>query len=84
MIMARSSGDSPRRKPDTNHPWRGTATNGPPTAARRKIAGMAVTAEELRVLRSRAGSKSISELLREHLPAELFEPLDQPDAKSDD
>jgi hypothetical protein len=37
---------------------------------------MAVTAEELRVLRSRAGSKSISELLRENLPAELFEPLE--------
>lgn len=75
MIMQTNSedgGSRSRRAPSGSHPWRKHKTqcdDGPPRNAK---ACMAVSEDELRALRARAGALSLSEFLRRHFPATLL------------
>lgn len=75
MIMQANSGDggSRPRRPSGSHPWRKHQTpRGDERPPLNHKACMAVSEDELRAVRARAGALSVSEFLRRHFPAELL------------
>ena len=82
MIMANGDGDggSQRiRKRAASHPWNhheqrlnSTADRNEPRCCK---VTMTVTRSEFRNIRARAGGKSVSEFLRQHVPAAILKPL---------
>jgi len=82
--MIDSNGDSGERvRRRSKHPWNHpqlrlhTPDESPdePQEPRCCKVTMTVTRSEFRAIRSRAGSRSVSEFLRQHVPAEILAPL---------
>lgn len=78
MIMQRN--DGPRGR-SANHPWNHPETRlnstEAPSEARNQSLTVKVSRTELRAIKARARGTSVSEFIRNNLPADIFNPPEQ-------